>query len=79
MILLFLLYFILKTNLVPNTFIPLGIEEYRTVFQVDLDYNKWYSFKTTLHYLLASFPGHERALASVVGSLGVSDLAKNVV
>ncbi len=63
----------------PNTFIPLGIEEYRIIFQVDLDYNEWYSFKTTSRHLLASFPGCKRALASVVGSLGVLDPTKNIV
>jgi hypothetical protein len=62
-----------------NTFIPLKIKERGTVFQVNLDYNERYSFKTTSRHSLTSFPGHERALINVMGSLKVSDLAKNVM
>ena len=62
-----------------KTFVPLGIEERETVFQVDLDYNKRYSFKTTLYYSLTSFTDRDKTSANIIGFSGDSDPTKNVI
>ena len=74
-----MLRFVLKINLVLNTFIPLRIKERGIIFQVDLNYNERYSFKIASCHSLISFLSRERALINVMGSLRVLDLAKNAI